>query len=159
MKRLLQTFNWKNFVQRALLFLAVFLVVRFLVDWIENDISFERIFQQSMIRYLVFAMILGFLDSETWKTRQQENDEPLQFSSNRAAFIHYSGMAFFIALLCGLILLIFGFIGWAIGMISGKQNPTLFSDWIKYILVVAVIGICFSAYDALRNYRRNRKGS
>lgn len=159
MKRLLQTFNWKNFIQRALLFLAVFLVVRFLVDWIENDISFERIFQQSMIRYLVFAMILGFLDSETWKTRQQEKDEPLQFSSNRAAFIHYTGMAFFIALLCGLILLVFGFIGWAIGMISGKQNPTLFSDWIKYILVVAVIGICFSAYDALRNYRRVRKGS
>lgn len=159
MKRLLQTFNWKNFLQRAMLFLAVFLVVRFLVDWIEKDISIERIFQQSMIRYLVFAMILGFLDSETWRQSQQENDTPLQFSSNRAAFIHYSGMAFFIALLCGLILLVFGFIGWLIGMISGKQNPTLFSDWIKYILVVAVIGICFSAYEALRNYRRIRKGS
>lgn len=98
MKRLLQTFNWKNFIQRALLFLAVFLVVRFLVDWIENDISIERIFQQSMIRYLVFAMILGFLDSETWKTRQQEHDEPCY---SAATVLHLSIIqAWLFLLLC-----------------------------------------------------------
>ena len=160
MKRLFTTFNWKNFLQRTVLFFLVFIIIRFLVDWVENDISLNRIIQQSLIRYLIFAMILGLLDSDTWfnkKTNESKKDEPILFANFRAAFFHYAGVAFFIALLCGVILVIINLIRWGIGTFTGSKNNQLFPDWNKYLLVIAVIGICFAAYDAFRNYNRMKK--
>lgn len=160
MKRLITSFNWKNFLQRMLLFFMVFLIIRVLVDFIERDISWNRIVQQSLSRYLIFGMILGLLDSDTWllnNTEGTKKEEPVRFTNFRAALFHYAGVAFFISLLCGIILILINFIRWGIGAAgSAKDNP-LFPEWNKYLLVTAVIGICFAAYDAFRNYNRLRK--
>jgi hypothetical protein len=159
MRKLLHTFNWKNFLQRTILFFLVFLIIRFLVDWIENDLSLNRVLQQSLIRYLIFGMILGLLDSDTWyrKEADAKTEELTQFKSTRAAFFHYTGVAFFISLLCGVILVLINLIRWLIGKISGTANNELFPDWNKYLLVIAVIGICFATYDAIRNYLRHKR--
>ena len=159
MRNLLHSFNWKNFLQRTVLFFLVFLIIRFLVDWIEDDLSLNRVLQQSVIRYLIFGMILGLLDSDTWfrKETDTKTEELLQFKSVRAAFFHYAGVAFFISLLCGVILVLINLIRWLIGKISGAANNELFPDWNKYLLVIAVIGICFAAYDAIRNYLKQKR--
>lgn len=159
MRNLLHSFNWKNFLQRTVLFFLVFLIIRFLVDWIENDLSLNRVLQQSAIRYLIFGMILGLLDSDTWfrKVDETKTEELPQFKSAKTAFFHYAGVAFFISLLCGAILLIINLIRWLIGKLSGAANNELFPDWHKYLLVIAVIGICFAAYDAIRNYLKQKR--
>jgi hypothetical protein len=159
MRNLLHSFNWKNFLQRTVLFFLVFLIIRFLVDWIENDLSLNRVLQQSVIRYLIFGMILGLLDSDTWHQKETDakNEELPQFKSVKTAFFHYAGVAFFISILCGAILLLINIIRWIIGKISGAANNELFPDWHKYLLVIAVIGICFAVYDALRNYMRLKR--
>lgn len=159
MRNLLHSFNWKNFLQRTVLFFLVFLIIRFLVDWIENDLSLNRVLQQSVIRYLIFGMILGLLDSDTWyrKETDSKTEELQQFKSTRAAFFHYVGVAFFISLLCGVILVLINLIRWLIGKMSGATNNELFPDWNKYLLVIAVIGICFAAYDAIRNYLKQKR--
>ena len=159
MRNLLHSFNWKNFLQRTVLFFLVFLIIRFLVDWIENDLSLNRVLQQSAIRYLIFGMILGLLDSDTWfrKVDETKTEELQQFKSAKAAFFHYAGVAFFISLLCGAILLIIHLIRWLIGKLSGAANNELFPDWHKYLLVITVIGICFAAYDAIRNYLKQKR--
>ncbi len=159
MRKLLDNFNWRNFLQRTVLFFLVFLVIRFLVDWIENDLSLNRVLQQSVIRYLIFGMILGLLDSDTWyrKEADSKTEELLQFKSPKAAIFHYAGVAFFISLLCGVILVLINIIRWLIGKVSGATNNELFPDWNKYLLVIVVIGICFAAYDAIRNYMRLRR--
>ena len=159
MRNLLHSFNWKNFLQRTVLFFLVFLIIRFLVDWIENDLSLNRVLQQSVIRYLIFGMILGLLDSDTWyrKETDSKTEELQQFKSSRAAFFHYVGVAFFISLLCGVILVLINLIRWLIGKMSGATNNELFPDWNKYLLVIAVIGICFAAYDAIRNYLKQKR--
>lgn len=160
MKRLIQTLNWKNFLQRTFLFFFVFVIIRLIVDWVENDLSLVRILQQSMLRYLIFAMVLGFLDSETWfhkNGNQTKQDEPQKFSGFKSAFLHYAGVAFFSSLLCGIILTFFSVAGWLISMLSGQKNVRLFPNWGMYLLVIAVIGICFAGYDALRNYQRLQK--
>ena len=159
MRNLLHSFNWKNFLQRTVLFFLVFLIIRFLVDWIENDLSLNRVLQQSVIRYLIFGMILGLLDSDTWYRKETDSKtaELQQFKSTRAALFHYVGVAFFISLLCGVILVLINLIRWLIGKMSGATNNELFPDWNKYLLVIAVIGICFAAYDAIRNYLRQRR--
>lgn len=148
-----------NFLQRTVLFFLVFLIIRFLVDWIENDLSLNRVLQQSVIRYLIFGMILGLLDSDTWyrKETDSKTEELQQFKSTRAAFFHYVGVAFFISVLCGVILVVINLIRWLIGIISGAANNELFPDWNKYLLVIAVIGICFAAYDAIRNYLKQKR--
>ena len=159
MRNLLHSFNWKNFLQRTVLFFLVFLIIRFLVDWIEDDLSLNRVLQQSVIRYLIFGMILGLLDSDTWyrKETDSKTEELQQFKSTRAAFFHYVGVAFFISLLCGVILVLINLIRWLIGKMSGATNNELFPDWNKYLLVIAVIGICFAAYDAIRNYLKQKR--
>lgn len=159
MRNLLHSFNWKNFLQRTVLFFLVFLIIRFLVDWIEDDLSLNRVLQQSVIRYLIFGMILGLLDSDTWyrKEADAKTEELQQFKTTRAAFFHYVGVAFFISLLCGVILVLINLIRWMIGKMSGAANNELFPDWNKYLLVIAVIGICFAAYDAIRNYLKQKR--
>ena len=160
MKELLQRLNWKNFLQRTLLFFLVFLIIRILVDAVEGNFSINRILQQSIIRYSIFAMVLGLLDSETWfskKTVTGKEQPPLQFPDNTAALLHYASLAFFMSLLCGLILTFFFFIRWAASKMSNEQPVGFFPNLGIYILVIAVIGICFAGYDAWRNYRRSRK--
>lgn len=159
MKNLMHRFNWKNFLQRTVLFFLVFLIVRLMVDWIEQDLSLNRVLQQSLIRYLIFGMILGLLDSDTWfrKETDAKPDELQQFKSGKAAIFHYIGVGFFISLLCGLILLLMNCIRWLIGKISGAANNELFPDWKKYLLVIAIIGICFASYDAIRNYLQQKR--
>ena len=160
MKHLFKSFNWKNFLQRTFLFFIVFAVIRLMVDWVEGDISISRLARQSLFRYLIFAMVLGFLDSETWaayKNANQNQDEPVVFANMRSAIMHYAGVAFFISLLCGLILILFSLVRWAITILYEKKNTAIFPDFGMYLLVIAVIGICFASYDALRNYQRLRK--
>jgi hypothetical protein len=159
MRNLIHRFNWKNFLQRTVLFFLVFLIVRIMVDWIEEDVSLNRVLQQSLLRYLIFGMILGLLDSDTWFRREADaKPEELQrFKSRRAALFHYIGVGFFISLLCGFILLLINGIRWLIGKISGAANNELFPDWRKYLLVIAIIGICFASYDAIRNYRAQKR--
>lgn len=160
MKSLFQKFNWKNFAQRTFLFFLVFLIIRFLVDWVEGDISIGRIFRQSFLRYFIFAMILGLLDSDTWFKQNSDGNqkkEPLKFKSFRSALFHYTGVAFFISLLCGIILIVISLFRWLIAKFTGAAAIGFFPEWKKYLLVIAVIGICFALYDAYRNYRNNKK--
>lgn len=160
MKNFLQKFNWKNFAQRTLLFFLVFLIIRFLVDWVEGDLSIGRIFRQSFLRYFIFAMILGLLDSDTWFKQNndgKQKNEPLRFQNFRSALFHYSGVAFFISLLCGVILIVISFIRWGIAKFTGTATIDFFPEWKKYLLVIVVIGICFALYDAYRNYRHIKK--
>ncbi len=160
MKSLLKKFNWKNFTQRTLLFFLVFLIIRFLVDWIEGDVSISRIFRLSFLRYFIFAMILGLLDSDTWFKHNSDGshkNEIPQFTNFRSAFFHYTGVAFFISLLCGAILIAIIFFRWLIAKFAGTGGVSFFPEWKKYLLVIAVIGICFALYDAYRNYRNSKK--
>ncbi|MBX9783489.1 MAG: hypothetical protein K2X48_09370 [Chitinophagaceae bacterium] len=149
----------KNFLQRTLLFFFVFLIIRMLADVVEKDFSFNRIVQQSMVRYFIFAMVLGMLDSETWFSKKAEatTEKPTEFASISAAVMHYTGVAFFISLLCGIILTVFFAIRWVINNISNAKPVAFFPDWKVYLLVIAVIGICFACYDAWRNYRKHHK--
>ena len=159
MKQLLKRLNWKNFLQRTLLFFFVFLIIRIIVDAVEGSFSLNRILQQSVIRYFIFAMVLGLLDSETWFNKKTENGKepaPLQFTSISAALLHYASVAFFMSLLCGIILTLFFFIRWLIGQLSESQPLPLFPNWRIYLLVITVIGICFASYDAWRNYRKRK---
>lgn len=159
MKQLLQRLNWKNFLQRTLLFFFVFLIIRILVDVVEKDFSFNRIIQQSMIRYFIFALVLGMLDSETWFSKKKDaaNEKPQEFASASTAIMHYAGVAFFISILCGIILTAFFAIRYFINNISNDKPIAFFPDWNVYLMVIAVIGICFACYDAFRNYRRKTK--
>lgn len=161
MKQLLQRLNWKNFLQRTLLFFLVFLIIRFLVDAVEGSFSMNRILQQSIIRYFIFAMVLGLLDSETWFGKKNESGKeqaPLAFKNFTAAFLHYASLAFFMSLLCGFILTFFFLIRWLVSKMSDEKPVSFFPNLGIYILVIAVIGVCFAAYDAWRNYRLTKKG-
>jgi hypothetical protein len=160
MKEFITRINWKNFLQRTLLFLIVFLVIRLAVDWYEHDLSLLRTIRLSMVRYLLFAIILGFLDSETWKKYQQDPGKqtpPLEFKHAGAAFFHYTGVAFFVALVCGVILGVFSSLRWLINLLAEGKKIKLFPDWPTYLLVIVLIGICFALYDAWSNYRRLKK--
>lgn len=160
MKQLLQRLNWKNLLQRTLLFFFVFLIIRMIVDAVEGSFSMHRIWQQSIIRYFIFALVLGLLDSETWfgkKSEQGQEQPPLQFPNLTAAFLHYASVAFFMSLLCGFILTFFFLIRWVVSKISDDQPVSFFPNVGIYLLVIAVIGICFAGYDAWRNYRHNKK--
>jgi hypothetical protein len=155
MKQLLQRLNWKNFLQRTLLFFFVFLIIRIIVDAVEGNLSLHRILQQSMIRYFIFAMVLGLLDSETWFGKKAEDGQqqpPLEFPGFASAFIHYAGVAFFMSLLCGVIL-----VRWVVSKMSDDVPVSFFPNWGIYLLVITVIGICFAGYDAYRNHRRRKK--
>jgi hypothetical protein len=155
MKYLL-SFNWKNFLQRTALFFAVFIIIRLLVDVFENTVSFSRLLNQSFIRYLLFAMVLGLLDSETWRTKQtgNEKEEAVTFKSISAAVFHYAGVAFFISLLCAVIITIISLLRWLINLALSKKGIEIFPEFGKFLLVSAAIGICFACYDAFRNYRK-----
>jgi mannose/fructose/N-acetylgalactosamine-specific phosphotransferase system component IIC len=159
MKQLLKRLNWKNFLQRTLLFFFVFLIIRMLVDVVEKDFSFNRIIQQSIIRYFIFAMVLGILDSETWLNNKVDdaNDKAQEFKSIRAAILHYIGVAFFISILCGLILTVFFAVRFIINSLGNNKPIAFFPDWNVYLMVIAVIGICFACYDAFRNNRSVKK--
>jgi L-asparagine transporter-like permease len=153
------SFNWKNFLQRTALFFAVFLVIRLLVDVVERDVSFTRILNQSLIRYLLFAMVLGLLDSETWFSKKdaEEKDKLTEFKSSGAAFFHYTGVAFFISVVCTIIITVFSFIRWLIILFGGNKKTEVFPEFGKLALVCAAIGICFAAFDAFRNWYKRRK--
>lgn len=160
MKQLLQRLNWKNFLQRTLLFFFVFLIIRIMVDVVERDFSFNRIVQQSMVRYFIFAMVIGLLDTETWKLKDASSGNeqaPLQFKNNTEAFLHYTSVAFFMAMLCGVILTFFFLIRWIISPFGENHSVSFFPNIGIYLLVIAVIGICFACYDAYRNYRIKKK--
>jgi hypothetical protein len=160
MKQLLKRLNWKNFLQRTLLFFFVFLIIRILVDVAERDLSLNRILEQSVIRYFIFAMVLGMLDSETWLSKKSEEGQeppPLQFPNFTASFLHYAGVAFFISVLCGIILTFFFIVRWIISRIGDAEPVTFFPNWGIYLMVISIIGICFACYDAWRNYRRKKK--
>lgn len=109
MKKLLTRFNWRNFIQRTVLFLLVFIIIRLIIDWIEGDVSLLRVLRLSLLRYVTFALVLGLLDSENWRssTQKAEKENLPQFSSTSQALLHYAGVAFFISLLCGIIFLYF----------------------------------------------------
>ncbi len=157
MKNFLKGFNWRNFFQRTVLFFLVFLLIRVLVDWFEGKFSFNNISQQDLIRYLILGLILGLLDSDTWiKTKGMgTKEEPLQFRNFKSALFHYIGLAFFIALLCGVIFAALLLLVWGISRISGAEVKGSFTEaWKTYLLIITVIGICFSVYDAIRNYLR-----
>jgi hypothetical protein len=159
MKGLLKRFNWRNFLQRTILFLAVFIIIRLLVDWLEGDVSLLRVFRLSLVRYLAFAMVLGLLDSENWSSNKEtkEEEKVLEFASLSAAFFHYTGVAFFISLLCGFIFFLFFLFQWLVNYFTGKPNATLFPNWLLYLLVIVAIGISFAAFDAYRNHRRKKR--
>lgn len=160
MKNLFTTFNWKNFLQRTALFLVVFIIIRLLVDAMENDVSLARIFRLSFIRYLLFAMIIGLLDSETWvtkKTGELKKEETIHFKSFRSALFHYSGVGFFIALLCAVIISVIGLLRWAFIFFKGDKKAEIIPEWDKFLLVSAAIGFCFAVYEAFRNYIRRKK--
>lgn len=159
MKKLFTRFNWRNFAQRTVLFLLVFIIIRLIVDWIEGDVSLLRVLRLSLLRYATFAIVLGLLDSENWRSSSQmaEKEKPPQFKSTSQAFLHYAGVAFFISLLCGIIFLVFFAIQWFVNYLSGKTTTSLFPGWPLYILVVVVLGISFAGFEAFRNYRRSRR--
>ena len=160
MKRFLNHFNWRNFLQRTALFLFVFILIRLLVDWVEGDVSLLRILRLSLVRYLSFAMVFGLLDSETWyssRNKKDKEEQPTEFANFSAAFFHYTGVALIISLLCGLIFSFFFFIQWLINYFTGKPNADLFPNWPVYLLVILVIGISFAGFDAIRNYRLLKK--
>jgi hypothetical protein len=160
MKNFLNGFNWKNFFQRTALFFLVFLVIRILVDWFEGNFSFSNLSQLDFLRYLILGLILGLLDSDTWsKTKSMgTKEEPLQFRNFRSALFHYIGLAFFIALLCGVIFAALLTLVWGISRVTGAEVKGSFTEaWKTYLLIIAVIGICFSLYDAARNYLRLKR--
>lgn len=162
MKTLFNRFNWKNFLQRTILFLCVFIVIRLLVDFMENDMSLLRIIRLSIVRYLIFAMIIGLLDSETWVNKQTNNqtpEEPLQFTGFRSALFHYSGVAFFIALLCAFIITMISLLRWLLIFFTENKKSEIIPEWNKFLLVSAAIGICIAVYEAIRNYVRLKKKS
>lgn len=160
MKELLQRLNWKNFLQRTLLFFFVFLIIRIIVDAVEGNFSMHRILQQSIIRYFIFAMVLGLLDSETWFGKKDENGQQqpvLEFPNFTSALIHYAGVAFFMSILCGVILTFFFLVRWIVSRLSDDDPVSFFPNWGIYLLVITVIGVCFAGYDAYRNNRRRKK--
>lgn len=159
MKKLFTRFNWRNFVQRTVLFLLVFIIIRLIVDWIEGDVSLLRVLRLSLLRYVTFALVLGLLDSENWRssTQKAEKENLPQFRSTSQAFLHYAGVSFFISLLCGIIFLVFFAIQWLVNYLSGKSTTSLLPNWPLYILVIVVLGISFAGFEAFRNYRRSRK--
>ncbi len=156
------SFNWKNFLQRTALFFAVFLVIRFLVDAVEHDLSLTRILNQSLIRYLLFAMVLGLLDTETWliKKNVEEKDKLPEFKSAGAAFFYYAGVAFFISIVCTIIIIVISLIRWLIMFFTGNKKTEILPEFGKLVLVCAVIGICFATFDAIKNkYKRRKKAN
>ncbi len=160
MKNFLNGFNWKNFFQRTALFFLVFLVIRVLVDWLDGNLSLANISQQDFIRYLILGLILGLLDSDTWsKTKSLgTKEEPLQFRNFRSALFHYAGLAFFIALLCAVIFAVLLSLVWGISRITGAEvKGSVTEAWKTYLLIIVTIGICFSLYDAIRNYMRLKR--
>lgn len=160
MKNFLKGFNWKNFFQRTALFFLVFLVIRVLVDWFEGSFSFNNLSLIDFIRYLILGLILGLLDSDTWSKTKSigTKEEPLQFRNFRSALFHYIGLAFFIALLCGVIFAALLALVWGISRITGAEVKGSFTEaWRTYLLIIVVIGICFSVYDAVRNYLRVKR--
>ena len=159
MKQLLKRLNWKNFLQRTLLFFFVFLIIRILVDVVEKDFYFNRIIQQSIIRYFIFAMVLSMLDSETWLNKKGDdaNKKSQEFKSVAAAILHYTGVAFFISILCGIILTVFFAVRFIINSLGNNKPIAFFPDWNVYLMVIAIIGICLACYDAFRNYRSFKK--
>jgi hypothetical protein len=85
-------------------------------------------------------------------------EEPLQFRNFRSALFHYIGLAFFIALLCGVIFAALLTLVWGISRVTGAEVKGSFTEaWKTYLLIIAVIGICFSLYDAARNYLRLKR--
>ncbi len=160
MKNLFTTFNWKNFLQRTVLFLIVFIIIRLLVDAMEKDVSVTRIIRLSSIRYLLLAMIIGLLDSETWASKKevgQKKEDPIYFKSILSAIFHYSGVGFFIALLCAAIISVIGLLRWALIYFRGDKNAEVIPEWGKFLMVSAAIGFCFAVYEAVRNYIRLKK--
>lgn len=159
MKKVIQSFNWKNFAIRTIVFFVVFLIIQILADWTENSFSIRQILNQKLFRFLLFAVIIAILDNETWLRNEPSNnkDPEPEFKTKKAFLLHYLGVAFFISLLCGVILTFFVLISWLIHQFRNTEKAFQFSGLNKYILIIAVIGICFALFDAIRHLYRNRE--
>jgi hypothetical protein len=159
MKKVIQSFNWRNFALRTIVFFVVFLIIQILADWIENSFSIRQILNQKLFRFLLFAMIIAILDNETWLRNEptSKKDPEPEFKTQKAFILHYLGVAFFISLLCGLIFTFFVLISWLIHQFRNTDKAFQFSGWNKYLLIIAAIGICFALFDAIRHLYRNKE--
>lgn len=157
MKLQLQHFNWKNFLQRTALSGLLFLVIRIAMDKNEQSYHFIVLLKAHLPVALLMGAIFGLIHQKTW-SKEEEEKEPEQFKNTTQAVLFYISFAFFIALIFLVITAVLTGIVWLLLKISGNSiQGSLWNELGNYILIVIIISVAFSIFEAIRNLRRLRK--
>lgn len=155
MKKILVHFNWKNFLRRTVLFFLFIVGVHLIYELFRNNTTILQAIRINIYGKLIPAVIFGLIDSKTWnrRTNEEASSEPQIFHSLFDAFKFYFWFAFFIALICALFMLVIGCIALVVIWISGTNINGNFSESIiPTLLLIGIISIGFTLYNAFQNY-------
>ncbi|MFY7840229.1 MAG: hypothetical protein ACOVP7_08125 [Lacibacter sp.] len=157
----LKNFNWKNFLRRTALFFLFINAVHLVYELFTGNYALSNILLTNLYGKLLTAIVFGLVDGKTWRKLQPEEKgeaEPQTFDSVAAAVKFYLWFAVFIALIC--ILFIAGLMGltYLILILAGSELSGKLPELIKpTLLLILIISVTFTIYDAVRNYYRLKK--
>lgn len=158
MKKRIQQFNTSHFLQRVILFFVFLMAIHFIYEVINGKPSLIKIMQANLYGKLITSILFGIFDSRTWDRSKQETKVPQRFSSTKAALKFYVLFAFFIAAICLLFSVILGVLVLLAFRIFGIQAEGSIGNSFKTIgVMIGIISIIFTLYDAIRNYLLLRK--
>ncbi|RXK58287.1 hypothetical protein ESA94_16705 [Lacibacter luteus] len=157
----LKNFNWKNFLRRTVLFFLFINAVHLLYELFSGNYALRTILLTNLYGKLLTAIVFGFVDGKTWNKPQPEEkieSEPKAFDSIAAAVKFYVWFAVFIALICTLFVAVLMGLTYVILLLIRSELSGRLSEIIQPTLVlILIISITFTIYDAVRNYYRLKK--
>ncbi len=158
MNKRLQQFNTSHFLQRVILFFVFLMGIHLIYEVINGNPSLIQILRTTHYRNLITSIIFGLFDSRTWDRSKQEEKAPKRFNSTKEALKFYVLFAFFIAAICLLFSVILGALVLLALWIFGIKPDGSIAGSLKTIgLMIGIISIVLTLYDAIRNYIRLRK--
>ena len=161
MKKPLQQFNWKNFLKRTVLFFLFITAVHLAYELFTGNYALRSILLTNLYGKLLTALVFGLADGKTWKKQQpieKDESEPQTFDSIASAVKFYLWFAVFIALICIVFVAALTGITYIILYLLGSELKGRIAEVIKpSLLLILIISITFTVYDAVRNFYRLKK--
>ncbi len=158
MNKRLQQFNTGHFLQRVILFFVFLMGIHLIYEVINGTPSLINILRTNLYGKLITSVCFGLFDNRTWDRSKQEEKAPQRFNSVKEALKFYVLFAFFIAAICLLFSVILGVLVLLVLWIFGIKAEGSIGGSLKTIgLMIGIISIVLTLYDAIRNYIRLRK--
>lgn len=158
MKKRLQQFNTSHFLQRVILFFIFLMGIHLIYEVFNGNPSVVKILRTNLYGKIITSVIFGLFDSRTWDRSKHEEKAPQRFTTLKDALRFYVLFAFFIAAICLLFSVILGALVLLALWIFGIKAEGSIGSSLKTIgLMIGIISIVLTLYDATRNYLQLRK--